>query len=95
VSTKPHRCDVKGCSFSAQTPQGLGAHRHRAHGIPGKKNGGPKSRTTSARKIIERDLQWIETVQKMYPKGIQTDDPVRLQQDLGVIFHIREVMHSA
>jgi len=50
-------CDVKGCGYVSMTPQGLGSHRFRKHGIAGtsaqataKRNGAAaRSRTVAAR----------------------------------------------
>lgn len=65
-------CDVTGCSYIGTTPQGLGAHRFRAHGItagpPAKPS--PKKEPTAKRagNVRADDIAQV-VLSQLFPQG--------------------------
>lgn len=69
-------CDVEGCTSGGATERGLKMHKTKAHG-----NGKPLK--------VNRQMEVMWVIQALFPKGIQTADPVQLDQDLSLIEEIR------
>ena len=95
------------CGQECATASGLGAHRQRIHGIAGSSESArskranattttiaPVKRAPSMRKVIETEMRLCTMLADFYPKGIPTNDPTKLYDDLRFIEALRTRLHE-